>query len=84
MVPPSTGWTTPAAIPSQLYQYVVSGQFIQQRLGLLRQFPYKVDVEDLIYRLHLREKLAAAEADIAAGRTLSAEEVRENALEWRQ
>jgi hypothetical protein len=38
----------------------------------------------VIYRLYLREKLAAAEADIATGRTLSPEEVREQARTWRQ
>lgn len=45
-------------------------------LELVRQFPDDVDVEELIYRLYLRAKLEAAEADIAAGRTLSAEDVR--------
>jgi hypothetical protein len=52
-------------------------------LELIRQLPEEVDIEDLIYRLYLREKLAAAEADIAAGRTLSAEEVRAQAASWR-
>ena len=56
----------------------------QEVLELLHQFSDEVDVEDLIHRLYLREKLAAAEADVAASRTLSAEEVRENALKWRQ
>ena len=53
-------------------------------LELVRQLPDEVDVEEVIYRLYLREKLAAAEADIAAGRTLSLEEVREQARTWRQ
>jgi hypothetical protein len=52
-------------------------------LELIRQLPEEVDIEDLIYRLYLREKLLAAEADIAAGRTLSAEEVRAQAASWR-
>ncbi len=52
-------------------------------LELIRQLPEEVEIEDLIYRLYLREKLAAAEADIAAGRTLSAEEVRTQAASWR-
>jgi len=50
----------------------------------VRQLPDEVDIEELIYRLYLREKLAAAEADITAGRTLSAEEVRKQAVEWRR
>ena len=53
-------------------------------LEMLRQMPDEVDVEELIYRLHLLEKLAAAEADIAAGRTLSAEEVKAQTASWRR
>jgi hypothetical protein len=52
-------------------------------IELIRQLPEQVEIEDLIYRLYLREKLAAAEADIEAGRTLSAEEVRAQAASWR-
>jgi hypothetical protein len=43
----------------------------------VRQLSDEVDVGDLIYHLYLREKPAAAEIDMAAGRTLSAKEVRE-------
>ena len=50
----------------------------------VRQLPDEVDIEELIYRLYLHEKLAAAEADIATGRTLSAEEVRERVRQWWQ
>ncbi len=53
-------------------------------LEILRQMPDEVDVEELIYRLYLLEKLAAAEADIAAGRTLSAEEVKAQTASWRR
>lgn len=53
-------------------------------LEMLRQMPDEVDVEELIYRLYLLEKLAAAEADIAAGRTLSAEEVKAQTVSWRR
>ena len=56
----------------------------EEVLELVRQLPDEVDVEEVIYRLYLREKLAAAEADIAAGRTLSPEEVRQQARTWRQ
>jgi hypothetical protein len=56
----------------------------EEVLELVRRLPDEVDIEELIYRLYLHEKLAAAEADIAAGRTLSAEEVREHALQWRR
>ena len=53
-------------------------------LEMLRQMPDEVDVEELIYRLYLLEKLAAAEADIAAGQTLSAEEVKAQTASWRR
>ena len=56
----------------------------EEVLELVRQLPDEVDLEEVIYRLYLREKLAAAEADIAAERTLSPEEVREQARTWRQ
>ncbi len=49
---------------------------------LVNQLPDDVDIEELIYRLYLREKLGAAEADIAAGRTLSPEEIRGQAASW--
>ena len=56
----------------------------EEVLDLIRQLPDELELEDLIYRLYLREKLAAAEADIAAGRTFSAEEVRAQATAWRK
>jgi len=56
----------------------------EEALELVHQLPEEVDLEEVIYRLYLREKLAAAEADIAAGRTLSPEEAREQACTWQQ
>jgi hypothetical protein len=53
-------------------------------LALVRELPDNVDIEDLIYRLYLREKLAAAESDIAAGRTVSMAEARAEATSWRK
>lgn len=56
----------------------------EEVLALLRQLPDEVEIEELIYRLYLREKLAAAEADVAAGRTFTSEEMRTQAARWRQ
>jgi len=56
----------------------------EEVLELIRQLPDEVDLEEVIYRLYLCEKLAAAEADMAAGRTLSSEEVRVQTHTWRQ
>ncbi len=53
-------------------------------LELLNQFPDDIDIEELIYRLYLREKLMAAEADISAGRTVSVEELRQQIATWRR
>ena len=53
-------------------------------LKLVGQFPDEVDIEELIYRLYLLEKLAAAEADIEAGRTISAEEMRAQVKSWQR
>lgn len=56
----------------------------KEMLQLVRQLPDNVDIEELIYRLYLREKLAAAEKDIAAGRTLSAQDMRRQAAQWQK
>ena len=56
----------------------------QQVLDLLGELPDDVDLDELIYRLYLRQKLAAAEADIAAGRGLTIDEVRRAAASWRK
>jgi len=39
--------------------------------GLLKDLPDKVEVEDVMYRLYLLQKIEAGEKDIAEGRTLS-------------
>jgi hypothetical protein len=54
----------------------------EEVLEMVRQLPNDMDIEELIYRLYLREKLIASEVDIAAGRTLSAEDVREHTRKW--
>ena len=56
----------------------------EEAIQLINQLPDPVEIEELIYRLYLREKLAAAENDVAAGRTLSAEQVRAQAASWRK
>jgi hypothetical protein len=52
-------------------------------LELLNGLPDDIEIEDLIHRLYLREKLAAAEVDIAAGRTVTMAEARAEAASWR-
>jgi hypothetical protein len=52
-------------------------------LELLQEMPEDLDVEKLIYTLYLRQKLEIAEADLAAGRVISHEEVEREMEEWR-
>lgn len=56
----------------------------KELLDLLKGMPDPVDVEELIRHLCLREKLAEADADLAAGRTLSSDEARALADRWRR
>ncbi len=39
--------------------------------GLLKELPEKVDMEDVMYRLYLLQKIEAGEKDVAEGRTLA-------------
>lgn len=38
--------------------------------GLLKDLPEKVEVEDVMYRLYLLQKIEAGEKDFAEGKTL--------------
>ena len=42
--------------------------------GLIKELPEKVDVEDVMYRIYLLQKIEAGEKDIAEGRTFSHKE----------
>ncbi len=56
----------------------------EEVLDLVSQLPDPIEVEELIYRLYLREKLAIAEESLAEGRALSSEEVRAQVSSWRR
>ncbi len=53
----------------------------EEALDMVRQLPDEIDMEGLIYRLYLREKIERGEADITARRTFSAEEIEAQAAE---
>lgn len=74
---------SPAAIPGKMSSMKAVTIPKEEVIELVRQLPDQVEIEELIYRLYLREKLAAAEEDIA-GHTLSAEEARAEAASWRR
>ncbi len=54
----------------------------QDVVDLMHDMPDKVDIEELMYRLYLREKLERAEAALAAGDVLTEEEVERLSEEW--
>ena len=51
-------------------------------LKLVDEMPEHVGLEELQYRLYLRQKLEAAEEDVRAGRTFSHEEVVQETAQW--
>jgi hypothetical protein len=54
----------------------------QQLREFVEGLPDEVDVEDVMYRLYLREKLEASEAAIREGRTLSQADVEQRVQQW--
>jgi hypothetical protein len=67
-----------------------SGKVFHRRTGvkkkevleLLHEMPDDIDVDDLIYRLYLKQKLDAAEVAAEAGHIISHEEVVRRSDEW--
>lgn len=54
----------------------------QQVLDMIKELPEKIDVDELMYRLYLRQKLEAAEEDVREGRLISHEEVVKETSKW--
>ena len=54
----------------------------KQILKMIKGFPNRVDVDELIYRLYLQKKLEAAESDVRAGRLIPHEKVKKDILKW--
>jgi hypothetical protein len=51
-------------------------------IKLVEDLPETVEIEDVLYRLALREKLDAAEEDVREGRVLSEDEVDAEIAQW--
>ncbi len=51
-------------------------------LKLVDRMPDRFDLEELQYRLYLRQKIEAGEEDVRAGRALSHEEVVQETARW--
>ena len=55
----------------------------KQILELIKDLPEEVDIDEIIYRLCLRQKLEVAEKDVREGRVISHEEVvKETSLKY--
>jgi len=54
----------------------------QQILELIKDLPEEVDIDEVMYRLYLRQKLEAAEKDVREGRLVSHEEVVKETSKW--
>jgi hypothetical protein len=54
----------------------------QQVLDMIKELPEKIDVDELMYRLYLRQKLEAAEEDVREGRLISHEGVVRETSKW--
>jgi predicted transcriptional regulator len=53
-----------------------------QRIKLVEDLPEDMEIEDVLYRLALRDRLEAAEEDIREGRVLSEDEVKAEIARW--
>jgi hypothetical protein len=53
-----------------------------QLVKLVNELPETVDIEEVLYRLALRERLEAAEEDVREGRLLSEAEVEAEIARW--
>ena len=47
----------------------------KQILNIVKDFPKNIEMEDLMYRLYVLEKIQSGESDIRHGRTLSHKDV---------
>jgi hypothetical protein len=54
----------------------------KQFLDMVKKMPARIDLEELIYRLYLKEKLEAAENDVRHGRLISREAVVRETEKW--
>jgi len=54
----------------------------QEVIELIKELPDEVDVDEIIYRLYLRQKLEGAEKDVSEGRLVSHDEVVKETSKW--
>ena len=54
----------------------------KQLLEMINELPEETEVDELMYRLYLRQKLAAAEEDVRRGRTVPHDEAVRESSTW--
>jgi len=54
----------------------------QQVLDLLKDLPEQVDIDEVIYRLYLRQKLELAEQDVHDGHLISHADIVKETSQW--
>jgi len=54
----------------------------KQVLEIVKGLPEEVDIDEIMYRLYLRQKLEAAEKDVSEGKVVSHEEVVKETSKW--
>ncbi len=54
----------------------------QQVFELVKDLPEEIDIDEIMYRLYLRQKLETAEKDVREGRIVSHEEVVRETSKW--
>ncbi|MFH1824260.1 MAG: hypothetical protein ABH873_03425 [Candidatus Firestonebacteria bacterium] len=54
----------------------------QQIFELIKDLPKKIDIDEVMYRLYLKQKLETAEKDVREGRLISHEKVVKETSKW--
>jgi predicted transcriptional regulator len=54
----------------------------QQVFELIEDLPDELDIDEIMYRLYVRQKLETAEKDVREGRVISHEEVVMETSKW--
>ncbi len=54
----------------------------QEVFELIKDLPEEVDIDEIMYRLYLRQKLESAEKDVRDGLLVSHEEVVKETSKW--
>ena len=54
----------------------------QQVFELIEDLPDELDIDEIMYRLYVRQKLETAEKDVREGRVISHEEVVRETSKW--